>query len=223
MLTVGSTLISIMKKSRSVMTVTADENALDYLECGLSKSYSTSSHALGIDLWRGRRCCSGNLQLPPLSQRQTEKARTPDRDIVCRPTTLPLLAPPSIAITTYQDCFDVENGPSPGRSPLDPQASSSSGLVLHTTFPGHSQRRESFLYRSDSDYDLSPKTMSRNSSLPSEQHGDDLIVTPFAQVLASLRSVRNNFTLLTNLHGTANKRSPATSQPPVSRVNLQVF
>ncbi|KAL9845665.1 LOW QUALITY PROTEIN: 3',5'-cyclic-AMP phosphodiesterase 4B [Geothlypis trichas] len=224
-----------MKKSRSVMTVTADESSLDYLECGLSKSYSTSSHALGIDLWRGRRCCSGNLQLPPLAQRQTERARTPDRDTrtpdrdtrtpdrdtVCRPTTLPLLPPPSIAITTYHDCFDVENGPSPGRSPLDPQASSSSGLVLHTTFPGHSQRRESFLYRSDSDYDLSPKTMSRNSSLPSEQHGDDLIVTPFAQVLASLRSVRNNFTLLTNLHGTSNKRSPVTSQPPVSRVNLQ--
>ncbi|XP_040482525.1 cAMP-specific 3',5'-cyclic phosphodiesterase 4B-like [Ursus maritimus] len=119
-------------------------------------------------------------------------------------------------------CFDVENGPSPGRSPLDPQASSSSGLVLHATFPGHSQRRESFLYRSDSDYDLSPKAMSRNSSLPSEQHGDDLIVTPFAQVLASLRSVRNNFTVLTNLHGASNKRSPAAaSQPPVSRVNLQ--
>ncbi|KAF3819755.1 hypothetical protein GH733_015264 [Mirounga leonina] len=118
--------------------------------------------------------------------------------------------------------FDVENGPCPGRSPLDPQASSSSGLVLHATFPGHSQRRESFLYRSDSDYDLSPKAMSRNSSLPSEQHGDDLIVTPFAQVLASLRSVRNNFTLLTNLHGASNKRSPAAaSQPPVSRVNLQ--
>ncbi|KAJ7402176.1 cAMP-specific 3',5'-cyclic phosphodiesterase 4B-like isoform X1 [Pitangus sulphuratus] len=96
-----------MKKSRSVMTVTADENALDYLECGLSKSYSTSTHALGIDLWRGRRCCSGNLQLPPLSQRQTEKARTPDRDIVCRPTTLPLLTPPSIAITTYQDWQDL--------------------------------------------------------------------------------------------------------------------
>ncbi|XP_012494853.1 PREDICTED: cAMP-specific 3',5'-cyclic phosphodiesterase 4B-like [Propithecus coquereli] len=123
--------------------------------------------------------------------------------------------------TVAHTCFDVENGPSPGRSPLDPQASSSSGLVLHATFPGHSQRRESFLYRSDSDYDLSPKAMSRNSSLPSEQHGDDLIVTPFAQVLASLRSVRNNFTVLTNLHGTSNKRSPAASQPPVSRVNLQ--
>ncbi|NXC85998.1 PDE4B phosphodiesterase, partial [Cercotrichas coryphoeus] len=114
--------------------------------------------------------------------------------------------------------FDVENGPSPGRSPLDPQASSSSGLVLHTTFPGHSQRRESFLYRSDSDYDLSPKTMSRNSSLPSEQHGDDLIVTPFAQVSQVWKGKipppdREFFISL--------RRSPATSQPPVSRVNLQ--
>ncbi|MGH0152215.1 UNVERIFIED_CONTAM: hypothetical protein FKN15_039695 [Acipenser sinensis] len=79
--------------------------------------------------------------------------------------------------------FDVENGhgPSPSCSPLDSQASPGSGLVLHTNFPGHSQRRESFLYRSDSDYDLSPKSMSRNSSIASELHGDDLIVTPFAQ------------------------------------------
>lgn len=30
-------------------------------------------------------------------------------------------------------------------------------------------------------------------------HGEDLIVTPFAQILASLRSVRNNFQLLTNV------------------------
>ncbi|NXO04084.1 PDE4B phosphodiesterase, partial [Rhinopomastus cyanomelas] len=68
-----------MKKSRSDMTVTADENALEYQESGLSKSYSASSHTLGIDLWRGRKC-SGSLQLPPLSQRQMEKAKTPDRD-----------------------------------------------------------------------------------------------------------------------------------------------
>ncbi|NXO26200.1 PDE4B phosphodiesterase, partial [Cisticola juncidis] len=67
-----------MKKSRSVMTVTADENSPEYPECGLSKSYSTSSQ--GIDLWRGRRCCSGSLQLPPLAQRQTGSARSPDRD-----------------------------------------------------------------------------------------------------------------------------------------------
>uniref|UniRef100_A0A8C0G8P4 Uncharacterized protein n=1 Tax=Chelonoidis abingdonii TaxID=106734 RepID=A0A8C0G8P4_CHEAB len=86
------------KTSRSLRT-----KLLDYLECGLSKSYSTSSNMLGIDLWRGRRCCSCNLQLPPLSHRQSERAKTPDRDILSRPTTLPLLTPPSIAITTYQD------------------------------------------------------------------------------------------------------------------------
>uniref|UniRef100_A0AAQ4RU42 Phosphodiesterase n=1 Tax=Gasterosteus aculeatus aculeatus TaxID=481459 RepID=A0AAQ4RU42_GASAC len=47
---------------------------------------------------------------------------------------------------------------------------------------GHGQRRESFLYRSDSDYELSPKSLSRNSSIVGELHGEDLIVTPFAQV-----------------------------------------
>ncbi|XP_016063771.1 PREDICTED: cAMP-specific 3',5'-cyclic phosphodiesterase 4B-like [Miniopterus natalensis] len=87
-----------MKKSRSVMTVTADDNVKDYFECSLSKSYS-SSNTLGIDLWRGRRCCSGNLQLPPLSQRQSERTRTPDGDGISRPTTLPLTTLPSIAIT----------------------------------------------------------------------------------------------------------------------------
>uniref|UniRef100_A0A803SWI5 cAMP-specific 3',5'-cyclic phosphodiesterase 4B n=1 Tax=Anolis carolinensis TaxID=28377 RepID=A0A803SWI5_ANOCA len=92
-----------MKKSRSVMAVTTEGNAKDYLECGLSKSYSASSNTLGIDLWRGRRCCSGNLLLPPLSQRQSGSARTPDRENISRPTTLPLLNLPSIAITTYQD------------------------------------------------------------------------------------------------------------------------
>ncbi|XP_048100832.1 cAMP-specific 3',5'-cyclic phosphodiesterase 4B [Alosa alosa] len=92
--------------------------------------------------------------------------------------------------------FDGENGPSPGRSPMDSQASP--GLVLHPSFP-QSQRRESFLYRSDSDYDMSPKTMSRNSSINSECHAEDLIVTPFAQVLASLRTVRSNFTILANV------------------------
>ncbi|XP_026779426.1 cAMP-specific 3',5'-cyclic phosphodiesterase 4B isoform X2 [Pangasianodon hypophthalmus] len=124
--------------------------------------------------------------------------------------------------TVAHTCFDVENGPSAGCSPLDPQASPGSGLILHPNFSqtGHNQRRESFLYRSDSDYDLSPKSMSRNSSVASELHGDDLIVTPFAQVLASLRSVRNNFTVLTNVQCTSNKRSPATTQPSLTRVCL---
>ncbi|XP_058862967.1 cAMP-specific 3',5'-cyclic phosphodiesterase 4A isoform X2 [Acipenser ruthenus] len=113
--------------------------------------------------------------------------------------------------------FEVENGPSPGRSPLDSQASP--GLVLHPSFP-QSQRRESFLYRSDSDYDMSPKTMSRNSSITSEAHTEDLIVTPFAQVLASLRSVRNNFSILANVTTPTNKRSPVVSQPTVSKASL---
>uniref|UniRef100_A0A8C3MB42 Phosphodiesterase n=1 Tax=Geospiza parvula TaxID=87175 RepID=A0A8C3MB42_GEOPR len=77
-------------------------------------------------------------------------------------------------------CFDLENGP-PGRGALDPQASPGAGLVLQGSF-SHGQRRESFLYRSDSDYDLSPKAMSRNSSIASDLHGEDMIVTPFAQV-----------------------------------------
>lgn len=63
--------------------------------------------------------------------------------------------------------FDVENGLSVGRSPLDPQASPGSGVVIQANFP-HSQRRESFLYRSDSDFDLSPKGPSRNSSTASD-------------------------------------------------------
>ncbi|XP_075919757.1 3',5'-cyclic-AMP phosphodiesterase 4C-like isoform X2 [Petromyzon marinus] len=114
--------------------------------------------------------------------------------------------------TVAQTCFDVENGVSPGRSPLEAQASpGSGGLVLHAAFP-HGARRESFLYRSDSDYDLSPKSVSRNSSIASDAHGDDLIVTPFAQVLASLRSVRSNFTILTNVQGAITKRSPIGAQ-----------
>uniref|UniRef100_A0A8B9Q2S3 3',5'-cyclic-AMP phosphodiesterase n=1 Tax=Apteryx owenii TaxID=8824 RepID=A0A8B9Q2S3_APTOW len=101
-----------------------------------------------------------------------------------------------------QGSFDLENGPS-GRGSLDPQASPGSGLVLQGTF-AHGQRRESFLYRSDSDYDLSPKAMSRNSSIASDLHGEDMIVTPFAQViLASLRTIRSNFAVLTHLQDRA--------------------
>ncbi|NXJ58605.1 PDE4D phosphodiesterase, partial [Spizaetus tyrannus] len=112
--------------------------------------------------------------------------------------------------------FDLENGP-PGRGTLDPQASPGAGLVLQGTFP-HGQRRESFLYRSDSDYDLSPKAMSRNSSIASDLHGEDMIVTPFAQVLASLRTVRSNLTHLQDRTG--NKRASSSSLPSGSKASL---
>jgi len=39
------------------------------------------------------------------------------------------------------------------------------------------------------------------SSYFHSRHAEDLIVTPFAQVLASLRSVRNNYINLTNIPG----------------------
>ncbi|XP_045474502.1 cAMP-specific 3',5'-cyclic phosphodiesterase isoform X2 [Harmonia axyridis] len=110
--------------------------------------------------------------------------------------------------------FDVENGASPGRSPLDGVASPSAGLILQNL----PQRRESFLYRSDSDFEMSPKSMSRNSSIASESHGEDLIVTPFAQILASLRSVRNNFQCLTNVPPNKSRRSSGaamSAQPKV--------
>ncbi|XP_055775063.1 cAMP-specific 3',5'-cyclic phosphodiesterase 4D-like isoform X4 [Salvelinus fontinalis] len=118
-------------------------------------------------------------------------------------------------------CFDVDNGTSSGRSPLDPMASPGSGLILQGNFV-HSQRRESFLYRSDSDYDLSPKSMSRNSSIASDIHGDDMIVTPFAQVLASLRTVRNHFAALSNCSQdrVSNKRSPMCNPPPITKTTF---
>uniref|UniRef100_A0A3P8WKY9 3',5'-cyclic-AMP phosphodiesterase n=1 Tax=Cynoglossus semilaevis TaxID=244447 RepID=A0A3P8WKY9_CYNSE len=101
--------------------------------------------------------------------------------------------------------FEVDNGLLMCCSPLDPHLSSGSGLVPHPNLTCHGQRRESFLYRSDSEYELSPKSLSRNSSITGDLHGEDFIVTPFAQVLASLRTVRNNVTILTNVQLTTNR------------------
>ncbi|XP_035856762.1 cAMP-specific 3',5'-cyclic phosphodiesterase 4B-like isoform X3 [Sander lucioperca] len=203
-----------MKKSRSVLSVTGEEgNDTDITGSGekaessrYSQSY-TSGATLGAELRRGRsRRLSSSLQVP-CWLRPRDRTRSPEvLSNVTRPTTLPLRIPPRISITQADaDGYEAENGVSPGHTPLGSQ---SPGLTLHTPFP-HGQRRESFLYRSDSDYDMSPKTVSRNSSLASEGHtGEDFIVTPFAQVLASLRSVRSNFTILANLSTPPVKRSP---------------
>ncbi|XP_043262107.1 cAMP-specific 3',5'-cyclic phosphodiesterase isoform X3 [Colletes gigas] len=137
---------------------------------------------------------------------------------------LPRLVLPRSDSEVFLD-FDVENG----ASTLDAGAgggggaSPSAGLVLQTL----PQRRESFLYRSDSDFEMSPKSMSRNSSIASERiftdqfsHGEELIVTPFAQVLASLRSVRNNFVSLTNVPPNKSRRSSGAqgSSTPQPRI-----
>ncbi|XP_052555913.1 cAMP-specific 3',5'-cyclic phosphodiesterase 4C isoform X2 [Tympanuchus pallidicinctus] len=128
-------------------------------------------------------------------------------------------APADASPVPYPCSFDLENGP-PGRGPLEPQCSPGAGLVLQGAFT-HGQRRESFLYRSDSDYDLSPKAMSRNSSTASDLHGEDMIVTPFAQVLASLRTVRNNVMVLLHLQErVGTKRASSSSLPSASRAGL---
>ncbi|KAE8748935.1 hypothetical protein FOCC_FOCC004340 [Frankliniella occidentalis] len=59
-------------------------------------------------------------------------------------------------------------------------------------------------------------------------HGEDLIVTPFAQILASLRSVRTNFLCLTNVPPTKSRRSSgaagsATPQPRASQPGDEAY
>ncbi|KAM9819890.1 cAMP-specific 3',5'-cyclic phosphodiesterase 4C-like [Syngnathus typhle] len=204
-----------MKKSRSVLSVTGEEGEDVQITVGAgekpesprySRSY-TSGATLGAELRRGRsRRLPSSLQVP-CWLRPRDRTRSPEvLSNVARPTTLPLRIPPRISITQADaDSYEGENGVSPAHTPLGSQ---SPGLTINTSFP-QSQRRESFLYRSDSDYDMSPKTVSRNSSLASEGHtGEDFIVTPFAQVLASLRSVRSNFTILANVSTPTVKRSP---------------
>lgn len=121
--------------------------------------------------------------------------------------------PPRVLVTRTKSglrrhtvCFDVDKGP--GGS-----GGASSGLVLpshhhhhhHPSAHASGGRRESFLYRSDSDFEASPRGVSRASSVASDIHGEDLIVTPFAQILASLRNVRNNFIAITHLPNKSRK------------------
>ncbi|XP_026130618.1 cAMP-specific 3',5'-cyclic phosphodiesterase 4C isoform X1 [Carassius auratus] len=156
-----------------------------------------------------RRRFSGTLLLPPLARRHpTLDAKKLNYLEALYKSAL------SCADAPKETDFDVENGLSIGRSPLDP--SPSSGLVLQA----NSQRRESFLYRSDSDFDLSPKTMSRNSSAASELHGEDMIVTPFAQVLASLRTVRGNVAALTHSQDRSNKRLSGANPQSACKTSL---
>ncbi|XP_059078390.1 cAMP-specific 3',5'-cyclic phosphodiesterase-like isoform X2 [Tigriopus californicus] len=120
------------------------------------------------------------------------------RDKMRRKSTSNIIPPPCI-LTIKRNSFDGDRGPSPGRSPgLEVQQHPHSGSGLNLShLPA---RRESFLYRSDSDYEISPKSPSRHSSVASDLgHGEDLIVTPFAQILASLRTVRNNYVQINNV------------------------
>ncbi|XP_022245748.1 cAMP-specific 3',5'-cyclic phosphodiesterase, isoforms N/G-like [Limulus polyphemus] len=113
-----------------------------------------------------------------------------------------VLPPLELQMISLISSFDVDNGNSQNRTLLD-GTSPSSGLVLQTM----PQRRESFLYRSDNEFETSSKSMSRHSSIGSEPHLEDLIVTPFAQILQRLRNIRNNYMRITNVPATRSKRS----------------
>ncbi|XP_064815963.1 3',5'-cyclic-AMP phosphodiesterase 4C-like, partial [Oncorhynchus masou masou] len=205
-----------MKKSRSVQRLSLageeEDNDTDSSGCaekaesGLYSSSYTSGATLGAELRMGRsRRLASSLQVP-CWLRPRDRTRSPEiLSNMPRPTSLPLCIPPRIAITPADTDSELENGVSPGHTPLGSQSPS---LTLHPSFP-QGGRRESFLYRSDSDYDMSPKNSVSRNSIASEGHaGEDFIVTPFAQVLASLRSVRSNFTLLANISMPTVKRSP---------------
>ncbi|XP_055712686.1 cAMP-specific 3',5'-cyclic phosphodiesterase isoform X4 [Phlebotomus papatasi] len=184
-----------------------------------SRSDSTVTTASGATLSFSRRGDStastvstsgaSEVLLPPDGRRSSEGARVAGNrrssGRIRRYAPRTVAAPGGRRRTTGS--FDVENGQG-ARSPLE-GGSPSAGLVLQNL----PQRRESFLYRSDSDFEMSPKSMSRNSSIASESHGEDLIVTPFAQILASLRSVRINFLNLTNVNTSKSKRQSNAPLP----------
>ncbi|XP_075759034.1 3',5'-cyclic-AMP phosphodiesterase 4C isoform X2 [Pelodiscus sinensis] len=200
-----------MQRSRTVLSFLSMERSRDSPDLG---TCSAAPYANAI-----KRRFSGTPLLPPLACRHVEPGeagRPPEPEGSRVVFTIEESRPSS----SQELRFDIENGFSSGRSPLEPQTSPGSGLVLQGNVP-HSQRRESFLYRSDSDYDLSPKAMSRNSSITGDLHGEDMIVTPFAQVLASLRTVRSNFATLTHLQDrVAGKRTSSSNPPSACKASL---
>ncbi|EJW84829.1 hypothetical protein WUBG_04258 [Wuchereria bancrofti] len=52
------------------------------------------------------------------------------------------------------------------------------------------------------------------------KYGEDLIVTPFAQILASLRNVRNNLILIANVPADESRPRPIPKRPPLHSIPL---
>ncbi|VDK77673.1 unnamed protein product [Gongylonema pulchrum] len=52
------------------------------------------------------------------------------------------------------------------------------------------------------------------------RHGEDLIVTPFAQILASLRNVRNSLVAIANIPPDENRSRPIPKRPPLHNTAL---
>ncbi|CAB1344122.1 unnamed protein product [Coregonus sp. 'balchen'] len=147
---------------------TDSSDCAEKAEPGLYSSSYTSGATLGAELRMGRsRRLASSLQVP-CWLRPRDRTRSPEiLSNMPRPTSLPLCIPPRIAITPADADSELENGVSPGHTPLGSQSCQSPSLTLHPSFP-QGGRRESFLYRSDSDYDMSPKNSVSRNSIASE-------------------------------------------------------
>ncbi|TGZ67729.1 hypothetical protein CRM22_004620, partial [Opisthorchis felineus] len=101
--------------------------------------------------------------------------------------------------------FDIDRRPSSEIQLVQSGENRWSNLVLHHI----PDRRCSFLYRGESDDNYSLYS-SRHPSITGEEahvdHVDEPIVTPFAQILASLRRIRANFIFLTNITSSKDSR-----------------
>ncbi|XP_077187977.1 3',5'-cyclic-AMP phosphodiesterase 4C isoform X2 [Paroedura picta] len=202
-----------MRRSRTTMSFLSMERSREPLDLGLCIGVPSNSAV--------KRRYSGTPLLPPLARRHPA-IEDLSQELVHGSVVFTLEENvPGVPEDHRLSSFDIENGFATSRSPVEPPANAGLGLLLQGG-PPHGQRRESFLYRSDSDYDLSSKAMSRNSSVASDMHGEDLIVTPFAQVLASLQTVRNNFAILTHLQEriTGKRVSSNVMAPPTCKSSL---
>uniref|UniRef100_A0AC35U6D6 Phosphodiesterase n=1 Tax=Rhabditophanes sp. KR3021 TaxID=114890 RepID=A0AC35U6D6_9BILA len=136
--------------------------------------------------------------------------------------------PKSISATNSQQC---STGGATGR-PIQSSSSHLTGSAsnMHLIPSSTHARRESFLYKTDPPELLACRPVSRASSVTSSEHphpaphGDDLIVTPFAQILASLRNCRSNIIQIANLPqsktGTDEKYRSIKKSTPLHNIPL---
>eukprot|EP00063_Salmo_salar_P010745 XP_013985580.1 PREDICTED: cAMP-specific 3',5'-cyclic phosphodiesterase 4B-like [Salmo salar] len=109
------------------------------------------------------------VELPSPSLKEKSMSQISGVRNLSHSSTLSSSSVPRFGVNTEQEdqlarVNELENGVSPGHTPLGSQSPS---LTLHPSFP-QGGRRESFLYRSDSDYDMSPKNSVSRNSIASE-------------------------------------------------------
>ena len=105
-----------------------------------------------------------------------------------------------ISLTSKNTAANLKDKSStPGAAPTVKKASKVQKIVQYLT-PHFSSSSSNGLSVSKQKQQRERSNSNRRfSTCFNSRHADDLIVTPFAQILASLRSVRNNYITLTNV------------------------